>query len=53
MFAYPDTIDIELKQILLERVLAKWDNTYAHFKSGGSEGGLRGYINVQEKFSKS
>jgi len=53
MFAYRDKIDIELKQILLERVLAKWDNTYTHFKSGGSEGGLRGYINVQEKFSKS
>jgi len=53
MFAYIDTIDIKLKQILLERVLAKWDNTYTHFKSGGSEGGLRGYINVQENFSKS
>jgi hypothetical protein len=53
MFAHNDTIDVKLKQILLEEVLAKWDDTHTHFKSGGSVGGLRGHINVQENFSKS
>ena len=53
MFAYADTIDTNLKQIFLDRVLAKWDNTHTYFKSGGPEGGLRGYINIQEEFSKS
>jgi hypothetical protein len=52
MIAYKDNIDLDLKNILLQRVLEKWDDKYTHFKSGGPEGGLRGYINIQDEFDK-
>jgi hypothetical protein len=52
MIAYKDTINSNLKSILLVEALQKWDDKHTHFKSGGELGGLRGYINVQDHFDK-
>lgn len=50
MFIIKDTVDPDLKNILLEETLKQWDHENGVFRMG-VDGGKRGYLNIQNYFS--